>query len=308
MSLYQEKKPWWKRIKPEWIMSGIVAINALLLAASSFMNTTFLADILKIPPELAIGFIDLQFVTLLVIRKIQEARGYRVAWFVSLTYWFAVAVLGAVSTYGLYKRAGKIGILAGVVLVISLVAMDNIFAWLLSDKSRIKAKTPLWKRFYNEWKERIELRAIQYLEWKRHEASKPSLSLIKKARKADEKRKKIEADGLPEFFLQREDPVEKIVAELHETQPKTVDVQESEEVKEVVPFRRQIGFHMERTDEKPKSPAPLFQPNMEARKEAIETAKRLQKELGRLPKQRELIESGISEYYAKWARKELKNQ
>lgn len=313
MSLYQEKPPWWKKIKPEWIMSGLVAVNAVLLAASAFLNTSYIANLLKIPAWLAIGFIDLQFVTLLIIRKIQEARRYKVSWIVSMTYWFTVAVLGVVSTFGFYTRGGKIGIIAGFVLVISLVAMDNIFAWVLSDKSQIEAKKPLWKRFFDEWKERIEIRVVQYLEWKRYEAGKPSTRLIKKARKTQEKRKKIESEGLPDFFLQKNEPIEQIVVELKETEPVEVKVEPETEEKEtaaVVPLKRNdIGFLAEMNNRQPqKAPAPRFQPNEEAREEALEKAETLMKALGRLPKVSEIKEKGVSEYYSKWARSELKKQ
>lgn len=283
-------------------MSGLVAINAVLLAASAFINTSFIANLLKIPAWLAIGFIDLQFVTLLIIRKMQEARQYKVSWVVSTTYWFTVAVLGGVSTYGFYTRAGKIGIIAGFVLVISLVAMDNIFAWLLSEKSRIKMKKSLWKRFYDEWKERLEIRAINYLEWKRYEANKPSSGLIKKARRAEEKRRKIEADGLPEFFLLDQEPSKTIEAEpvVVETEPETVAV---------VPLKKKndIGFLAE-MNKRQKSPAPRFQPNEEARDEALEKAEKLMKALGRLPKVSEIKKEGISDHYSRWARSELKKQ
>ena len=83
--------------------------------------------------------------------------------------------------------------------------------------------------------------------------------------------------------------------------------QEAERAAEVIPIKRQIGFHIEPSKPKPGS-SPLFQPNLEARAKAIQTAKQLKEQLGRLPKKRELIEKGFTDHYARMALSELKNR
>ncbi len=62
------------------------------------------------------------------------------------------------------------------------------------------------KELKREAKKQIEeIKLKQQLEWMIWEAQKPNLDLIIKARKAEEKRKEIEEEGLPEFFQIREE-------------------------------------------------------------------------------------------------------
>jgi hypothetical protein len=296
-----------KHTKLDWLMLGIVVIIAGVVIALSFHNTMKLANELRINPYLTAGLVEILFGSLLFIRGKQRATQRNVPLFLTIGYFVSLGFVTGVNMWGLAQENQVIGPIVGLAISGAMWLMETTLVWLWTASHQPHQKSP--RELMREAKKEIqEEKIIQRIEWMKWEARKPDLSLVKKARAAEEKRKEVVGDGLPEFFLKKEEPIKEIVAELHETQPKTVDVQESEEVKEVVPFRRQIGFHMERTDEKPKSPAPLFKPNMEARKEAIETAKRLQEELGRIPKQRELMENGISEYYAKWVRKELKNQ
>jgi hypothetical protein len=322
MSLYQSIKMNWK--KPEFILMYLfIAVNILL----SFGQTKEVAEFVgaETPIHKAAFSIILEglFAFTLLTRADQRAQGLHVPLFLNVAYYGLLGSITAINISVLYRHHPIFGPPLGLLIACTMLYVEKLFVWKSTeaDKPAQKKLKDMLKEAKQEIKEEQVMQEIEYL---KYEARRPSLKLIKRARKDQRKRKRIEQgksilsvilpwrkneeQGLPEYFLQKKDPIKEIVAELHETQPKTVDVQDQKEAKELVPFRRQIGFHMERTDEKPKSPAPLFQPNMEARKEAIETAKRLQKELGRLPKQRELIESGISEYYAKWARKELKNQ
>lgn len=152
-----------------------------------------------------------------------------------------------------------------------------------------------------------EEKAMQRIEWMKWEARKPDLKLIRKARAEEEKRKTVVGESLPEFFrqLQKEEPMKELIVELEKTEPKTIDVQEPEhEQAEVVPIKRQIGFHMEPKSQ-PNS-VPLFQPNLEAREKAVQAAKALKEELGRIPKKRELIKKGLSDHYARLALNQLK--
>ncbi len=144
------------------------------------------------------------------------------------------------------------------------------------------------------------------------EARKPDLPLIRKARAEEEKRKTVVGESLPEFFRQEKEPIKEMIAELKDSEPKTIvqeepkTKQEPERAAEVVPIKRQIGFHIETSKPKP-GHAPLFHPNLEARAKAIQTAKQLKEELGRIPKKRELIEKGLTDHYARMALSELKN-
>jgi hypothetical protein len=307
--LYHEIKK--KRTFLDWVMLFIVVAIAGIVIALSFHNTTKLARELSLDPYLTAGLVEILFGSLLFIRGKQRATQRNVPLFLSCGYFISLGFVTAVNMWGLAQENMIIGPVVGLAISGSMWLMETTLVWLWTSSHEPYQKS-IRQRMREAKREIKEEKIIQRIEWMKWEARKPDLSLIRKARKAEEKRKEVVGDGLPEFFLQlqKKEPIKEIVAELHETQPKTVDVQDQKEAKELVPFRRQIGFHMERTDHaadpKPKSPAPRFQPNMEARAKAIETAKKLKEELGRLPKQRELMENGLSEYYAKWARQELK--
>jgi hypothetical protein len=310
-TLYHEIKK--KRTFLDWVMLFIVVAIAGIVIALSFHNTTKLARELSLDPYLTAGLVEILFGSLLFIRGRQRALQRNVPLFLETGYFISLSFVTAVNMWGLSLENSVIGPVVGLAISGSMWLMETTLVWLWTSSHEPYQKS-IRQRMQEAKREIKEEKAIQRIEWMKWEARKPDLSLIRKARKAEEKRKEVVGDGLPEFFLKKEEPIKEIVAELERSEPKTVDVQDQKEANELVPFRRQIGFHMERTDHeappasksKPKSPAPLFQPNLEARAKAIETAKRLKEELGRLPKQRELIENGLTEYYAKWARQELK--
>jgi uncharacterized membrane protein YdcZ (DUF606 family) len=310
LSLYQRMRA--HKNKPEfWIMLLIAGV----IVALSFGQTAKLAEMVGATEWYKkIGFavlVEILFTISLLTRANQRARGKHVPWFLNVGYYGMLTTITVINITVLYRIHPIAGPFVGGLISAAMLYTESLFVWLNTDADKPHQKS-LRSRKREAKRQVKEMKEIQKIEWLKWEAQKPDLKLIRMARKAEEKRKEVVGDGLPEFFLQlqKKEPIKEIVAELHETQPKTVDVQDQKEAKELVPFRRQIGFHMERTDHaadpKPKSPAPRFQPNMEARAKAIETAKKLKEELGRLPKQRELMENGLSEYYAKWARQELK--
>lgn len=312
MSLYQSIRLHWK--KPEFILMFIfIAVNILL----SFGQTKEVAKFVgaESPLHQAAFSIILEglFAFTLLTRADQRAQGLHVPLFLNIAYYGLLGAITAINISVLYKHNPVFGPFVGVIIAGTMLYAEKLFVWKSTEANKPARKKP--RELMREAKREIkEEKIMQRIEWLKWEAQKPDLKLIRMARKAEEKRKEVVGDGLPEFFLQlqKKEPIKEIVAELERSEPKTVDVQEESdhEHKSVqLPVKRQIGFHVESPKPEPSSgPAPLFQPNLEARAKAIETAKRLKEELGRLPKQRELIESGISEYYAKWARKELKNQ
>jgi hypothetical protein len=320
LSLYQSIKLHWK--KPEYILMLVfVTVNIVL----SFGQTKEFAAAVGVenPFHQAAFSIILEglFAFTLLTRADQRAQNLHVPIFLHVAYF---GLLGAITTINisvLYQKHPIAGPFLGIVIAGTMLYTEKLFVWKNTESDKPARKTPHQLKKEAE-KEIQEERVMQEIEYLKYEARKPSLNLIKRARKDEQKRRRVEKgqsiwpwkteeQELPEYFRRKkEDPIKEIVAELERSEPKTVDIKDKEEAKELVPFRRQIGFHMERTDHaadpKPKSPAPRFQPNMEARAKAIETAKKLKEELGRLPKQRELMENGLSEYYAKWARQELK--
>lgn len=315
MSVYHKPK---KRSIADKLVIGIVALIALVIISLSFKHTAEIAKMLDLPPAGIAFIVEILFAALLFLRAKQRALQLNVPLFLHLGYFAVFLIVTGTNMYGLSIKQPVLGPIFGVIISGSMWLMENVLVWLWTASHEPHQKSP--RELMREAKQEIkEEKIIQKIEWMKWEAKKPDLKLIKKARAAEEERKKVVGDGLPEFFRQEIEPVKKIVAELEETKPRTIDVQEPDpepvhkpvQTVEVAPMR-QIGFHVEPLKPEPQKtksgPAPLFQPNLEARAKAIQTAKQLKEELGRLPKKRELIEKGLSEYYAKWARQELKNQ
>lgn len=244
--------------------------------------------------------VEILFAVSLLIRANQRASGKHVPWFLHIGYFGLLGVVTIINMAVLYQMHPYAGPFVGALISAAMLYTESIFVWINTDADRPHKKSV--RELKREAKREVkEAQIIQEIEYMKYEAKKPNLKLIKKARKAEEKRKKIEADGLPEFFTQKPEPVPEVVPE-----PVTI-VQEPEEVAEVVPIRRPIGFHTEKPQPKVKAPAPHFQPNKQARAEALQKAKELFNELGRIPEPRELMQAGLSKHYAGWAREQLKN-
>lgn len=295
-----------KRTKLDWAVLVVVVAVAALVIASSFQNTAKLAEILGMPPILAAGIVEIAFTTFLFLRGRQRALGLNTPLFLHGLYFGLLALVTGVNMWGLSIENQAWGLIIGASISLLLWGMETTLVWLWTDSHRPHQKS-LWEIKREADREAKEEKIIQEIEWKKHEAKLPSLSLIKKVRKREKEREKVIAEGLPQYFLQKPEPVKQIVAELKNSEPKTVIQEEPEHAAEVVPIKRQIGFHVERTKSEP-SPAPLFQPNLEARVKAIQTAKQLKEELGRIPKKRELIKKGLTDHYAKFALKKLQGE
>jgi hypothetical protein len=100
---------------------------------------------------------------------------------------------------------------------------------------------------------------MQLIEYLKYESRKPSLKLIKRARRDERKRKRVESgesiwpwarsknEGLPEYFLREPDPPLQIEIEPVIKQPT--------EQGQIVPIKRPIGFHVEMSNtETPDAP------------------------------------------------------
>lgn len=201
------------------------------------------------------------------------------------------------------------GLIIGASISGLLWGMETTLVWLWTDSHRPHQKS-LWEIKREADREAKEEKIIQEIEWKKYEAKLPSLSLIKKVRKREKEREKVVAEGLPQYFLQKPEPIKEIVAELERSEPKKFEVEQEPKTAEIVPLGG-IGFHAETArkeskSERKKSPAPMFRPNQEKRQEALEVAIRLESELGRVPEPKELMEEGLTKHYATFARKELR--
>lgn len=295
-----------KRKLLDWTILLVVVLIASVVIALSFHNTVKLATELKLNPYLAAGLVEILFASLLFIRGRQRATQRHVPTFLEIGYFISLAFVTAVNMYGLSQENMIIGPIIGIAISGAMWLMETTLVWLWTDSHKPYKKN--LSEIKREAKIEIkEMKEIQRIEWMKWEASKPDLKLIQDARTVEEKRKKVVGDGLPEFFLQKTNPTKELVAELQETEPKTLSIQDKES-KSVVPIQvpmRQIGFHVE-TKSTPNPP--LFQPNLEAREKAIEMAKQLERELGRIPKKRELMERGLTDHYSRVALTELKKQ
>jgi hypothetical protein len=196
--------------------------------------------------------------------------------------------------YGLYQKSPIVGPIVGLAISGAMWLMESVLVWLWVDSHSPYQKS-LRERVKEAKHEIKEIKAIQRIEWMKWEAQKPDLALIREAREAEEERKRVVGDRLPEFFTRETEQTPELIAEpiVHESEPKPA---------EIVPMRK-IGFHME-----PPKATPRFQPNLEAREQAIKTAKALKEELGRLPTKRELMEKGLTDHYSRIAISALKEQ
>lgn len=284
-----------------------VAINAGVIIYMSFGNTAKIAVLLGLPSLGTAFLVEFLFGLLLFLRSKQRALQRNVPIFLNLGYFIVFCIVTAVNMYGLSLKNPTLGSVAGITISGSMWLLESILVWLFT-RSHEPYKKSLLRKKIEAFKEAWEMKTIQEIEWIKYDARRPNTKLVKKIRKKERKRKKIIGDDLPEFFryLEEKDPIKEIVVELERTKPQTIDVEPEpeKETAEIVPIRR-IGFHTE-PEMKPKCPAKPFQPNLEKRQEAIQTAKVLFEELGRIPTKKELMNQGLSEYYAKWAQGELK--
>lgn len=274
----------------------IVVIIAGVVVLLSFHNTAKLADLLGLSPVLTAGLVEILFASLLFLRGRQKATQRNVPPFLEWGYFGALALVTGVNMWGLAQEHMIIGPIVGLAISGAMWLMESTLVWLWTESDRPHRKTA--REMMREAKREIkEEKAIQRIEWMKWEARKPDLSLIRKARAAEEKRREVVGDGLPEYFTQKVEPVKEVTAEIIA-------------LPEPVPVKRQIGFRMdpEPVPTSKAKPAPRFQPNLEARAKAIQVAKELQAELGRIPKKGELMARGISDHYSRIAIRALKDE
>ncbi|SEN77838.1 hypothetical protein [Lihuaxuella thermophila] len=289
-----------KRKPLDWIVLSVVIVIAGVVVMLSFHNTATLARGLNLNPYLTAGLVEILFTSLLFIRGRQRATQRNVPRFLTAGYFTSLAFVTGVNMYGLYQAHAIVGPIVGLAISSAMWLMESSLVWLWTEahKPHKKSLREIRREARREIKEE---KLIQWIEWERWEARKPDLDLIRAAREAEEERKRVVGDGLPEYFTR--EPVKEIAAEpvttVQEPEPET----EPKHTAEVVPMR-QIGFRMEPS---PKT-APRFQPNLEARAKAIQKAEELMEELGRIPRKRELMEQGLTEHYAKVAIGELKSR
>ena len=261
------------------------------------------------------------FAFTLLTRADQRAQNLHVPIFLHVAYF---GLLGAITTINisvLYQKHPIAGPFLGIVIAGTMLYTEKLFVWKNTESDKPARKTPHQLKQEAE-KEIQEERVMQEIEYLKYEARKPSLNLIKRARKDEQKRRRVEKgqsiwpwkteeQELPEYFRRKkEDPIKEIVAELERSEPKEFEVEQETKTAEIVPLGG-IGFHAETArreskSERKKSPAPLFRPNQEKRQEALEVAIRLESELGRVPEPKELMEEGLTKHYAMFARKELR--
>lgn len=317
MSLYQSIKMNWK--KPEFILMYLfIAVNILL----SFGQTKEVAEFVgaETPIHKAAFSIILEglFAFTLLTRADQRAQGLHVPLFLNVAYYGLLGSITAINISVLYRHHPIFGPPLGLLIACTMLYVEKLFVWKSTeaDKPAQKKLKDMLKEAKQEIKEEQVMQEIEYL---KYEARRPSLKLIKRARKDQRKRKRIEQgksilsvilpwrkneeQGLPEYFLQKKDPIKEIVVELQDSEPKTIEVEPTEEI---VPVKRAIGFNVEQQTENKKQN--LFQPNQEKRQEAILKAEKLKERLGRIPKKRELMDEGVTDHYARIAINSLKNQ
>lgn len=236
MSFYHEKRKrtWADRL----VLVVVVGIAAVVIALSA--HSTFrLANSLGLEPVLTSGLVEIFFATLLLIRGRQRATRRKVPLFLDIGYYTSFLFVTAVNVWGLAQENPIVGGFVGIAISSAMLLAENLLVWLIvhGDEPYRKSARDLMKEARQEIQEE---KIIQRIEWMKWEARKPNLSLIREARKAEERRKRVVGNGLPEYFLQEPEPIPQIEAE-------PVIVQETAEI---VPLKRPIGFHTEMSNTK----------------------------------------------------------
>lgn len=229
-----------KKTVIDWIVLGIVVVIALVIITLSFSNTAKLAGVLKLNPYLTAGLVEILFGSLLFIRGRQRALQRNVPLFLSAGYFTSLAFVTAVNMWGLAQINLVIGLIVGLVISASMWLMETTLVWLWNHSNEPHRKT-IRDRLREAKQEIAEEKACQQIEWMKYEATKPDLQLIVKARKAEQRRKKIIEDGLPEFFQNYQPRETIVISPANEITPG----QEAQ----VVPMKT-IGFQIDEPREK----------------------------------------------------------
>ena len=245
MSLYQKK-----RTIVDWVVLFLVVIVAGVIIKLSFTNTTKIAAGLSINPYVLAGLIEIVFAVLLFIRGRQRAVRRNVPLFVHVLYYVSFTLVTWSNMYGLYKEDHFTGLIIGGAISGFMLGLENMLVWLWT-RSHEPYKKSILRQKIDAIKEAWEEKMIQEIYWIKYNAKRAHLGLVKKVRRTEQKRKKVIGDDLPEFFhyLEKQDPVKEITAELHRTEPRTINVQD--ESTAVIPIKRPIGFNIEQTEQQP---------------------------------------------------------
>lgn len=181
------------------LVLGVVVTIALVVIALSFQNTALLAQELSLNPYLTAGLVEVLFASLLFIRGRQRATQRNVPVFLTLGYFVSLGFVTAVNMWGLSQENPVIGPIVGAAITGAMWLMESVLVWLWVDSHKPHKKS-MRERKREAEKEIKEKKLNQRIQWLYWEADKPDLDLIREAREAEEKRKKVVADGLPEFF------------------------------------------------------------------------------------------------------------
>jgi hypothetical protein len=249
VSLYQDSRGRTKRTWVDWLVLIAVVGIAVLVILTSFHNTSKLAHVLEMPPGLMASVLEIAYGTFLFLRARQRALNLHTPIFLHVLYYITFGLVTAVNMWGLYIVHHAWGIVIGGAISFLMWGFETTLVWLWT-RSREPYKKGFVKRVLDLIRNRIkamieafEEREAQNLAWIKYDAKRSSLKLIKKVRKAENKRKKVIGDEeLPEFFewLKKQGDVEQITLELERTEPKVVDVDANVQL----PVKR-IGFHVE---------------------------------------------------------------
>lgn len=181
----------------------VVVVIATVVIGLSFQNTAKLATELNLNPFLTAGLVEMLFASLLFIRGRQRATQRVVPFFLSVGYFASLGFVSAINMWGLATENPTIGPIVGGAISAAMWLMESVLVWLwtASHEPHKKSAKELEREANREIKE-IEI--LQKIEWRKWNAKKPSLDLIKLARREEEKRKAAEAKGMPTYFAQSE--------------------------------------------------------------------------------------------------------
>ena len=189
-----------KRTALDKVILGVVIVIALVVIALSFSNTKLLARELGLNEYLTAGLVEILFASLLFIRGRQRATQRNVPFFLTAGYFVSLGFVTGVNMWGLAIENPTIGPIVGIAISGSMWLMESTLVWLWTASHQPHKKSA--KELEREAKREIEeIKIMQKIAWMRWEAQKPSLDLIRKARKEEERRKETVEGGMPEFFI-----------------------------------------------------------------------------------------------------------
>lgn len=205
-----------KRTTLDKLILGVVVVIALVVIALSFSNTKLLARELGLNEYLTAGLVEILFASLLFIRGRQRATQRNVPIFLTTGYFISLAFVTGVNMWGLSMENQVIGPVVGIAISGSMWLMESTLVWLWTDSHRPHKKSA--KELEREAKREIEeIKIMQKIAWMRWEAQKPSLDLIRKARKEEERRKETVEGGMPEFFKEETSNAKQTTHTKHQT-------------------------------------------------------------------------------------------